>query len=321
MSVLGGEPVKLRDHAIVCSVSPVGSTISFATNKGKHGEREVWLMQPSGEQARKYFEASAGTGVDCWGWSLDGKYYGWVLNDESGTRIMSQAAKGGPVVTLFDVPELKKINDIVWLHDGRVVYDVLEPETGVCNYWIARIDPDTGRRVEKPRRLTNWPSFCVASGSVTNDDKKIAFAAWSGAITSYVADLEQRGTHIRNSRHFTQEEADAYALAWTPDGKAVFYAAHRVPDEYALFRQPLDSNVPEALVSFRSGGWINYGVLSPDGRWLIALVWPPEDPDFADRLNVPLPMVRIPVAGGTPEEILKLASPAIVSCARAPART
>jgi Tol biopolymer transport system component len=46
VSILGGAPTKLRDHALGCAVSPDGLTVAFATNKGDRGEREVWFMGP-----------------------------------------------------------------------------------------------------------------------------------------------------------------------------------------------------------------------------------------------------------------------------------
>ena len=321
VSAQEGEPTRIREHAVVCSVSPDGSTVSFATNRGTHGEREVWLMGPNGEKARKYYEAGEGTGVDCWGWSPDGKHYGWVLNEQSGSRLLSQNVKGGSPVTLFEPSELAKINDIVWLHDGRVLYDLAEPDTGVCNYWIGRIDPESGKRLEQPRRLTNWPKFCVASGSVTDDDKKVTFAAWSGFLTTDVADLNAGGTRITSVKHFTQEESDDYALDWTPDSKSVIVGHHRTPDSYGLYKQSLDSQTPELLLAPMGGGWVNYAVMNPDGKWLIALLWPPEQPLSGDHFTVPLPLVRFPISGGAPEKILQLSRPAMVSCAKASSST
>lgn len=83
-----------------------------------------------------------------------------------------------------------------------------EADSAVCNYWISRIDPDTGKRLQQPTRLTNWPSFCGASGSVTNDDKKVTFAAWTGFMTADLVDLEAGGTRLTNVRSFAQEESE-----------------------------------------------------------------------------------------------------------------
>ena len=314
-SVLGGAPIKLRDHALACGVSPDGTTVSFVTNTGKLGEREVWFMGPNGEQARKHYEAKEGTGLGCWSWSPDGKYYGWVLNETSGTSILSQKIAGGPVVTLFGPDQLKGTNDIVWLHDGRVVYGLAEPDTGVCNYWIGRIDPDTGKRLEQPRRLTNWPSFCEGTGSVSSDDKKLAFSAWAGFFTTYVAKLEAGGKRFRNVRHFTLEDSDNYPLAWTPDSKSVILARHRKPDNYGLYKQSLDSDTTESLGP-EGAGWLSLGVVSPDGKWIIARTW--QESEGIAPLTSRLPIVRFPISGGNPETILELSHPAVFSCARSP---
>jgi eukaryotic-like serine/threonine-protein kinase len=316
VSVLGGAPINLRDHALACGVSPDGTTVSFITNNGKLGEREVWFMGSNGEHARKHYDAKEGTGLGCWSWSPDGKYYGWILNEASGTRLLSQKIEGGPIVTVFGPDQLKGTNDIVWLHDGRVVYNVAEPETGVCNYWMGRIDADTGKRLEQPRRLTNWPSLCEGSGSVSRDDKKLAFSAWAGFFTSYVAELEAGGKRFRNLRHFSLEDSDNYPLAWTPDSKSVIMARHRKPDNYGLYKQSLDSDTPESSLSSGGAGWLSLGVVSPDGKWVIARAWQ-ESEGFAP-LTSRLPIMRFPISGGNPETIMELSHPALFSCARPP---
>lgn len=315
VSLLGGAPTKLRDHAIACAVSTGSPTISFATNKSNHGEREIWFMGPNGEQARKYLEAKEGTGMDCLGWSPDGNYYVWILNEVTGTRILSQKVAGGPIVTLFGPYELKGINDIVWLHDGRLIYDVAEPDTAFCNYWIARIDPDTGKRLEQPRRLTNF-TFCEASGSVSNDDRKLTFSAGTGFFTTYVADLGAGGKRLRNVRHFTLEDSDNYPLDWTPDSKSVILARHPRPDIYGLYKQSLDSDTTESLGP-GGAGYLSLGVVSPDGKWIISRARQ-ESEELTNPPSSRLPIVRFPMAGGNPETILQISQLALVSCAKPP---
>src|SRR5262249_26736715 len=137
VSLLGGAPTKIRDHAVVWSVSPDGSTISFGTNKDKRGEREIWLMGPNGEQARKFYEVNDDSAVCCFGLSPDGKRYAYISTDASGGTMLSRQVKGGSPITLFQDAELKKMDDIVWLPDGRVVYSLPEA-TGTANYWTTR---------------------------------------------------------------------------------------------------------------------------------------------------------------------------------------
>ena len=71
----------------------------------------------------------------------------------------------------------------------------------------------------------------------------------------------------------TQEESDDYALDWTADSRSVIVGHHRNPDSYGLYKQSLDSQTPESLLAPMGGGWVNYGVMNPDGKWLIALLW------------------------------------------------
>ena len=320
VSVLGGVPTKLRDHAVAWSVSPDGSLVSFGTNTGKLGEREIWLMGPNGEQARKFQGTGEDTSISNMGWSPDGKRYSYILADASGESMLSRDVMGGPPVTLFQSSELKKTNDIVWLHDGRMVYDVRESgsQGTVCNYWITQLDLSDGKRFEEPRRLTNWPNSCVSSGSVTSDDKRLVYSlSSSGFLTSYVADLEAGGTHLLNTRHFTLEDTDDNAHGWTADGKVIF-TQHR-ENSWRLYKQSLDSDAPELIASSSVGGWLLSGATSPDGKSYISRVWP--DGESAEHPSVPFPILRIPLAGGAPETILQVSRHANVSCAQPPFNT
>src|SRR5262249_4158090 len=160
-------------------------------------------------------------------------------------------------------------------------------------------------------------NFCVSSGSSTQDDKKIAFAASSSFFTSYVADIEAPGKRIGNLRHFTLEDSDEVIADWTPDSKAVIIARSR-RDHYSLYKQPLDSDTPEPIVSSVAGGLVNYAEMTPDGKWIIAFIWPVVDGTVQEHPSVPLPLVRIPMSGGAPETLLQLSRPSPVSCARSP---
>lgn len=318
ISILGGNPIKIRDHGVASSISPDGSAISFATNKGKRGEREIWLMGLNGEEPRKFLAVDGDNAICCFGWSPDGKRYGYVLTDSSGDKMLSRDVNGGSPVTLLGNAELQKMDDINWLHDGRVVYSLHETHNGnACNYWTVRLDLATGRRLEQPRRLTNWPNFCVFSGSVTNNDKQLAFVATSNFYTSYVGDIDARGTRIRNLRHFTLEDADDVITDWTADGKAVIVVQNRT-DRYSLYKQRVDSEIPETIVSSAIGGVATFALTTPDSKWIIALIWPVSEGKALERPNVPLPIVRIPLSGGTPETILRVSRPSPVSCARPP---
>jgi Tol biopolymer transport system component len=315
VSVLGGAPTKIRDNAIVWSVSPDGSTVSFGTNKGKRGEREIWFMGPNGEQARKFYELNDANAVCCFGWSPDGKRYAYISTDASGGTMLSREVKGGSPITLFQNADLEKMDDIIWLPDGRVVYSLPEAN-GTANYWTTRLDLNTGKRIEAARRLTNWPNFRIYSGSATTDGKRLTFAGASSFITAYVADLEAGGRQIGSPKHFTLEDGDDYIADWTADSKAVLVGEVR-GDHYSLYKQALDSDTPQPIVS-SAAGYVNYALLTPDGKWILALIWPIEGGHTPEHPSMPLPIVRIPIAGGVPETVLQVLRPSPISCSRPP---
>ncbi len=317
VSVPGGVPTKLRDHAFAWSVSPDGSLVSFGRGKGKLGPREFWLMGPDGENARKIQETGETSAIGGFGWSPDGKRYTYVLTDSSGDTVFSRDARGDPPVTLFRPSEMAATTDFVWLHDGRVVYSLKEhvnTVSDVCNYWTMRVDLSTGKHIEEPMRLTNWPNFCMFSGSVTNNDKRLAFVASSGFYTTYVADLEAGGKRLRNLRHFTLEDSDDQVLGWTPDGRLI--VAQNRGSSWRAYKQSLDSDTQEPIAESANGDWLGQGATSSDGKWYIARVWPAGE--SVEHPSVPFPILRIPLAGGAPETILQLSRQPDVSCARLP---
>jgi len=156
----------------------------------------------------------------------------------------------------------------------------------------------------------------VFSGSVTNDDKRLAFVASSGFYTSYVADLEAGGKRLRNIRRFTLEEDDG-VRGWTADGK-VIVAQNRA--KWSLYKRSLDSDIPEPIVSSVARGALLLGAATPDGKWYIGPIWP--DGESIEHPTIPFPILRIPLAGGSPETILQLSRDhGHVSCARPPSNT
>ena len=240
-SVLGEAPRKLRDHAVDGAVSPDGSLVSFDTNKGKFGEREIWVMGPNGEQARKFDEAKEGSGIENLGWSPDGKRFAYILTDNSGRTMLSRDVKGGPLTILFRPFEMKKMTDINFLRDGRVVYALQESDAfdSACNYWTMQLDLRTGKPIEQPRRLTNWVGFCAGGGSTTADGKRLAFVQAADQWTMYIADLFIGGTRIDNPQHFTLDDSFNVAQDWTNDSKAVIFTSNRT-GQFAIYQTTIE---------------------------------------------------------------------------------
>jgi eukaryotic-like serine/threonine-protein kinase len=322
-------PRKLRKHAIAWSVSPDGALISFGAHVGKLGERETWLMNSDGERSRKLFDTDENSSIGGFLWSPDSERGFYVRTDSSGDTFLSRDIHGGPPAAFPAASEFPKNirGDTSLLPDGRLIFQVGEPGSeftptqDTCNFWTMRVDVRTGKLIEKPKRLTNGTGACISNANATADGKRLAFLQSSTEHgTAYVADLEAGGTRIRNSRHFTLEEDDDFIGDWTADSKTVIVGVNR-RDHYGLYKQSLNSDTPEPIAPAVAGGVLNEAILSPDGKWVIALVWPVPAGQSPGPLTVPTqPVVRIPITGGTPEQIFQVVRAGALTCARAPSK-
>ena len=316
-SRLNTAPRRLREHAIAWSVSPDGALISFGTNTGKLGEREIWLMDSDGEQARKLFDTDANSSIGGFLWSADGQRGLSLKSDPSGDTLLSRDVHGGPPITVLTPSEGKQIRGgFSWLPDGRLIYQVGEPGSGftdTCNFWTMRLDQHTGKLMEGPKRLTNGTGSCITSANATADGRRLAFLQSSGGHdTGYVADLEAGGKHIRNPRHFTLEDAYDDITDWTADSKTLILVYTR-GDHYGLYRQPLSGDTPEPIVASGKGGLLEEAFVSPDGKWVITQLYPiPGGPSEPNKI------MRVPLSGGAPELIFNVHEGSTFFCARPP---
>src|SRR5579864_7942584 len=314
--ILGGAPRKLRDKATVYSVSPDSSLISFGANKGKIGEREIWVMGSTGEKARRLYEISEDKSIFGLFWEPDGRRVIYAKLDESGLSILSRDFQGGPAITLLSPAQTIQIDDVpAWLPDGRLLYSVRQTEPpDTCNYWSMRLDPGTGHLIEEPKQLTNWIGACMSSGSVTADGKRLAFLKWAGHMTSYVAELTAGGRRLHNLRQFPLSESLDLVGDWTADSAEIVYVSNRAGG-FGLYKQPLDQETTEPLVT---EGFGRNAHVTPDGKWILYLGLGDRAEPWETR---PEPVMRVPVGGG-PSHMLFMAKPwSLISCARSPSQT
>jgi serine/threonine protein kinase len=311
VSVPGGAaPRKLRDNALAYSVSPDGTLISFGTNKGKLGDREIWLMGPGGENAHKLFDTDEQSSIGGLSWSPDGKRVLYYKTDQFGDTLLSRDLQNRPPFTLFRPTEMKRLNDILWLADGRLLYSVAEPGSffgSACNFWAMQLDGRTGKPIEKPRQLTNWSGFCMSALSETSNGKNLAFLKWAGKETSSVADLTEGGTRILSQKHFPLSESSEGAVGWTPDSKGIFFVSNR-SGHGGIYRQSLNEDIAEPVVI---EGYGRNLCVSPDGKSLLYLG---RTENGAPPTKGPQAVMRVPVTGGTRQRLFTARTNSLMAC-------
>jgi eukaryotic-like serine/threonine-protein kinase len=304
--VNGEAPRKLREEAYACAVSPNGSLISFQTNRGRYGDRDIWLMDADGQNAHKLYGTDENGNLDCGEWSPDWKRILYVINDKKGERFVNRDLKGGtPVLTL---KESEPIHAVSWLPDGRLIYSKAEPEViggEICNFWELWLDHLTGKPVGRPKRITSWSGFCMSDLSITKDARKLVFLKWVNRVSTYIADLDRGGNRILNARHFTQSESVDLSLDWTPDSKALILYSNRA-GKGGIYRHALDEINPQPLVV--GSGIVGRACVTPDGKWVLYL--------RRQKSGEPELLMRVPVAGGISQIVSNVRPNAQVLCAR-----
>jgi len=316
-SVPAGAFRKLRDMAWADSYSPDGSLISFRTNKGRLGTRQIWLMDSNGGHAHKILESGDESGIGVFTWSPDGKRVSYLR--DNGTTLVStqhfwEGDHIGKEISRSNIfPALMDANEVLdgtELPDGRIILAVQEHganSRNACNFWTVRTDPKTGNPVEKPQQLTHWPGVCMSHMSFTNDGKKLTFIEWAYRLTIDAADLKTGGDQIANERHFTLTESGDYPINWTADGKKIIFVSNR-SGHYEFYAQSLGEDAAEVLVDAPGASCC----VSPDGRWFIYLTLVKSGDNSVWQL------MRVPITGGPSQEMFTVKNPVDSSCAKLP---
>ncbi len=326
MSVIGVAPHKLRDDARAWAVSPDGSLLAFTTHPGKlssyfstswyegSGHREIWLMRPDGQQARKLCGTDENSAFWRLQWTADGQRLVYLRFREMAEKfeiaIESRDLKGGPPTVILSRAGLE---DFRWLPDGQMIYSLDEPDPNawMCNLWETRIDARTGKPDENSRRLTNWAGVCELGLSVTADGKQLALRKSMRQSSVYIADIEAGGMKITTPSRLLFTESWDHPTAWTPDSKSVIFFSDR-KGRSSIFKQSLGEDTPERIDT-EAGEAINPR-MSPDGTWLLYLVRPKEGGSSA-----PVRLMRVPITGGPSHLVLTAAIVGTHRCAKSPA--
>ena len=324
ISALGGSPHKLLDDGFSPAVSPDGREIGFIT-AGKMGfttagkmRAEIWLMDADGEQPHKLV-------------GQEGDFFGSLAWSPDGTKIAYTRGRVGHIYGLIGeigvvgvrdqhVGTILQINSLgwfvrvdgplAWTADGRLIYAIGEapPRQLDSNLWSLALDAN-GHPTDSPLRWTTDPG-AVTSISASGDGKRIVYVKGAPQPDVYVAKLEG-STFVSQPSRLTLDDRQDIPYDWTPDSKAVFFISDRT-GTFKIYRQGIAQTVPDLLVG---GNKPLLGPrLNPDGTQLLYLAYP----DWSDRAS-PVSLMRMPLAGGAPQQILQRSWIGNQQCARVPA--
>jgi eukaryotic-like serine/threonine-protein kinase len=315
-SVFGDVPRQIRDHGAAYSVSPDGSKIAFGAQGSPLGDREIWLMDPNGDQARKLFEAEAEAAFALFNWSHDGQRALYLKIKKSSAAIMSSDLRSGITTTVMPLEGdlFDNLQDLVWLRDGRLIFASGGRKANQIssNYWQVQLDARTAKAIEKPRRLTNWAGFFLDSTSATADGGSLVFREYAKGVATYVADVDPVSKRLLNARPFTLSEGREWPTSWTADGKGVIFNSDRA-GHLGIYQQLLGEGTPKTIITAEQNLW--GGGVTPDGKWVLYIV----RPDQMDGRQ-PFRLMRVRITGGPSELVMESPTNPIVMCSRVPGK-
>jgi len=332
-SISGGPPHKIRDEATGESFSPDGSLLSFETNLGKYGDREIWVMRPDGQQARKVFDVDENSSIGGLTWSPDGQRVIYVRQDGpdiANIYFVSGDLKGGPLTKVLPPIDPKLMSALIWLPDGRLIYRLDEPGFRVktCNLWQINMDPGLTEFIGKPQRITNFAELCANPMNATADSKQMVVSQWRPHSSVYVAELRAGGERSTNPIRLTLDESWNHPLAWTADSKTILFSSSRTGVD-AIFKQTLGQDTAQPMIALSKSEGLAGACLSPEGSWVYYSTksydeGPAETSKIMrDPVTGILPeqtskLMRVPIQGGSPQLVLAANIEEWPRCARSP---
>lgn len=318
VSALGGNARRLIDGGMSPAVSPDGKEIVFIA--GQKIRQQVWRMDADGAQPRKLV-GEPGDVFGALAWSPDGTRLAYTrgrFSYDYGVKgvievleLHGQPASHLPVhVGSWMYAGLD--GPLTWAADGHLIYTRNEPPPRLqdSNLWSVAIDRK-GQISGAATRLTS-DAGTVFSVSTSEDGKRLAYLKGIPQPDVYVSRLGARGD-ISEPRRLTLDDRQDFPFDWTPDNKDVLFVSDRT-GVFCIYKQAINEMVPELLVGRKEP--VLQPRLSPDGTQLLYVIYP----DWAEN-GSSIPLMRVPLAGGTPQQILQDNWISNQQCARAPATT
>ncbi len=154
------------------------------------------------------------------GWTPNGETLLFASNRSGSFGIWAVSVKEGKPVGEPELvrPHVGEIKSAGFDRDG-VFYYALESE--LTNAYIATIDPETGKAVGEPRRVTDRFSGSNDWAVWTPDGKQIAYRSWQGPSDESGMKISVRSLGTNTERDIVPQLATFSRLRWHADGKSL----------------------------------------------------------------------------------------------------
>ncbi len=292
-------PRRLPVQGLDAAPSPDGAKIAYLSPN----RADLWVADAEGNQPRKIVATNGELRWFAWSPHNSLLHYGAqsgpaARQSQSGMLFTVDSASG----RLVSEQHSELTPWPFFLPDDRILFyqEALPIEGGLRTLLESQFDPARGVLVGRPRRLAGFDRVELVPGqlSASNDGRAIAAVMEDApgrrapARHIFVADLTPPSLRLKNIRRLTLNGAQAFAHSWTADSRSVILESDQLREQH-IFVQPMDSKTADPLCILP--GIQAMAMLSPDGGWIL----------FLNSTKVPHKwlLMRVPVGGGTPQEV------------------
>jgi eukaryotic-like serine/threonine-protein kinase len=200
--------------------------------------------------------------------------------------------------TVARVPEMW-MNCAAALSDGRLLFlRWAPPGSAVLQLWEVKTDPVTGAFLQSPHQIgspiVQNERLYIDGMTASADGTQILVPRPLYQNAIFVGDFNESSPKIDNVRRLTFDDHTDFPHAWTSDAKEVIFQSNR-NGSWDLFKQQVDKRMPESIVATLLTEVLPQ--LAPDGHWVLYLA------REAGATYSDARLMRVPVEGGTPEEV------------------
>ncbi|MBM3839708.1 MAG: hypothetical protein FJ398_17415 [Verrucomicrobia bacterium] len=213
-------------------------------------------------------------------WTPDSRYLLFKASDADGADLYAQRIRdgvpdGNSILIKNDVGE---ISPLQVLRDGRLLFRRGDPpRQPSLSYYLASVDPETGRIVGSPTRVTDTVS---GGGDPSPDGRSVAVpASFRGSFVGGWTNLGIVSIEGKVERIIPMTLRGVLPQAWFPDGKSLM--VHTAGSMNGIFRVDIATGQTQSLFSVSLantntaswGGYVtHFPALSRDGRKIAFLM-------------------------------------------------
>jgi eukaryotic-like serine/threonine-protein kinase len=298
----GADARLLQTQARWATPSPDGTSVAFVSPDWS----QIWVTGLHGEKARKVVTGAGDDTFPILFWSPDGRRLAFQCRHFNQHHYEYPYETVDPATwkVVVEAPNLL-MSSASALPDGRMMFLRWDNEDITSSHELFEVQTDvaTGALRGEPRKiaaLAGDDTTTLEGLSVTDNGKQAMALLRSTQSSVFVGDFSQPPPSITNVRRLTLDEETNYPHAWTADSSAVIFESNR-RGNYDLFKQRINQRTPDVVVATPMTEML--AQLSPDGRFVLYDARPREKEQPWYYRPGASKLMRVPVGGGTPQEV------------------